>query len=146
MASGDARWRNPMMGSAGCCARAARGQMAAVLPRRVMNCLRFIDCLRGAEMSSLLRRCEIPKVGRCLILLGRHQEPVPAQEIVFLVDFDLGVVRGRIEFYPDRTRIGIEHVLLVDGPRARESMVDDGHLVMQDLWIGLVAIHALLRS
>src|SRR6202023_2211209 len=78
----------------------------------------------GRSASSLARLLEISQIGRRLVLLGRHQEPIPAQEIVLLADGDLPVAFGNIILRPDRTRIRVAHVFLVDGPRARQGMVD----------------------
>src|SRR5882762_3008999 len=41
---------------------------------------------RGATPSLLLRLLEIAQIGRCLVLLGRHQIAVRAQEIAVLAD------------------------------------------------------------
>src|SRR6266849_4967187 len=55
------------------------------------------------EQRSLLGRWfEIPQIGRRLIFLGRHQEPLPAQKIVFLADSNLPVALGDIIFGPVR--------------------------------------------
>src|SRR5262245_36393407 len=40
--SGEVPWRNPMIGIAGCCARAASGQAATAPPSGVMNWRRLI--------------------------------------------------------------------------------------------------------
>jgi hypothetical protein len=38
---GDAPWRNPITGIAGCCVRAARGHAAILAPINVMNSRRL---------------------------------------------------------------------------------------------------------
>src|SRR5580700_11699500 len=88
---------------------AANGQLfvesypAAALPR--------------PDAGSLRRRFEIPQIRRRLVLLGGHQKPFPAEEIVLLADHDLGVVFDRVELHPVGTRVRVVHVSLVDGPR-----------------------------
>src|SRR5207344_354847 len=44
------------------------------------------------------------------------------------------------------TRFGVEYVSLVDGPRPREGVIGDRHLVMQYPWIDFVAVDALLEN
>src|SRR5262249_51380515 len=76
-ARGDAILRKPITGSAGCCARAATGHVAAAPPTRVMNSRRFTaQCLRAsteriAQPEGLLR-CAISILP--LSALG-HQRP-----------------------------------------------------------------------
>jgi CoA-transferase family III len=84
-------------------------------------------------LSSLPRLLEISQIGRRMVLLGRHQKPIPAHEIVFLADGDLRVVFGIIKLYPVRTRIRVVHVTFVDSPRPRQSMVDRCDFVMKDV-------------
>src|ERR1700736_1081437 len=79
---------------------------------------------------SLLRRLEISQIGRRLILLGRHQNPVAAEEIVFLAEDDLAVALGDVILRPVRARVLAAHVFLVDRPRARQGVVDGGELVV----------------
>src|ERR1700730_16897969 len=83
---------------------------------------------RAAEtdQGSLLRLFEISQIGRRLVLLGRHQKPVPAQEIVFLANGNLPVALGDVIFWPVRTRIGVAHIFFIHGPRTRQSMIDRG--------------------
>ena len=94
----------------------------------------------------LLRRLEITQIGRRLILLGRHQEPIPAQEIVFLADDNLGVVLGIVKLGPCRTKIRIVHVSFVHSPGLRQSMVNRRDFVMKDIRFCLVAVDALLED
>ena len=42
--------------------------------------------------ESVLRLLEVAQVGRRLVLLGRHQEPLDAEKIVLLADDDLCVL------------------------------------------------------
>src|SRR6516164_382510 len=64
-------------------------------------------------------RLKISQIRRRLAFLGRHQEPIPTQEVVFLADDDLGVVLRRIKLRPVETRGGIADVPLVHSPRPR---------------------------
>ena len=89
---------------------------------------------------------EISQIGRRLVLLGWHQDPIPAQEIVFLAYHDLRVAFGEIVLRPIRTQIGVVDVFLVDGPRTRQSVVDRRDDIVKDFWIGLVAIDAFLEN
>ena len=111
-----------------------------------MQCGTVVPASGCPILPLLLRRLEITQIGRCLILLGRHQEPIPALEIVFLADDDLGVVLGIIKLGPFRTQIRIVHVSFVHSPRLRQSMVDRCDFVMKDIRIGLVAVDALLED
>src|SRR5579883_1238130 len=80
--------------------------------------------LQPLTYLSLAGLLEIPQVGRRLIFLGRHQEPVPAQEIVFLADRNLAVALGHVIFRPVRILIRTTQVPLVDSPRACQGMID----------------------
>src|SRR5438552_2852119 len=60
--------------------------------------------------------CEVPRIGRRLVLLGRHQEPVRAQEIIFLADHDLRIAFVEVVLRPNRPRVWVVHVFFVDGP------------------------------
>src|SRR5262245_35147408 len=51
---------------------------------------------------SLPRGAKIAEVRRRLVLLGRHQHTVSAQEIVLAADQNVVVVLGAIVFQPDR--------------------------------------------
>ncbi len=95
---------------------------------------------------SLARLNEISQIRRRLIPLGRHQEPIPAQEIIFLADFDLRIGFVRIVLGPVRARIWVEDVFLVDRPRARQGIVDHRHFVVQNFWIGFVAVNVLFEN
>jgi hypothetical protein len=55
--SGDLLSRNPITGSAACCARAASGH-AAALPSSVMNCRRFIRSPRRRARPVWVECCK----------------------------------------------------------------------------------------
>src|ERR1700719_2516101 len=103
---------------------------------------------RIAAPTDLLKRNAETDQGSLLrlVLLGRHQKPVPAQEIVFLANGNLPVALGDVIFWPVRTRIGVAHIFFIHGPRTRQSMIDRGDFVVKDIWIGLVAVDALLED
>src|SRR5262245_41627967 len=95
---------------------------------------------------SLPRLAEIAQVGRQLILSGRHQQALRAQEIELLADADLRVVLAADEFGPVRPRSGVADISLVDSPRPRQGKVDHGNLVMQEVGIGLVERNPFLED
>src|SRR5579862_2770933 len=104
-----------------CCPRAPIGAHSA-LPRR--------RSAAGWRDGSLPRRlAEIPQVGRGLILAGRHQLAVGAQEIVVLVDTDMQVVLGADDLAPGRTGFGLAPIVLGHGPRVRQRMIEHRDLV-----------------
>src|SRR5260221_468101 len=82
---------------------------------------------------SLLRLLEISQIGRRLILLGRHQEPFRAHEIVFRADDDLVVALGARRSAPVRKWLRAAPKCLVDAPRPRQGVVENGDLVMQEV-------------
>src|SRR5215813_7327573 len=85
-------------------------------------------------MSSLLRQVEIAQIRRRLILLDRHQEAVGAEEIVLLADDDMNIVfHADVLAPPDRSLGGDAAVVLGDGPRTRQRIVDHGDFVMQNV-------------
>src|SRR6266436_5520339 len=90
-----------------------------------------------------LRSLEISQIGRRLVPAGRHQHAVPTQEIVVVADNDLVVVLRAIKLQPVRTRIRVEHVFLVDGPRLCQRVVDHRELVVKDFRTGLVEMKPL---
>jgi hypothetical protein len=89
---------------------------------------------------------EVSEIGRRLILLGRHQEPIPAQPIVFLADDNIHVALNARRFAPLWTRIGIAPISLVYAPRPRQGMVEHGDFVMKNARIGLVEMESFLEN
>src|SRR5262249_59922258 len=79
--------------------------------------------------ASLPRLLEIPQIRRGLILLGGHQEAVPAENIMLIGDPNVSVVLGAIVVEPNRIVIAL--VTFVDRPWAGQGMVVDGDFVMQ---------------
>src|SRR5882724_5536990 len=73
---------------------------------------------------------ELAQVRRRLILAGRHQEAVGAEEILLLADLHLVLVLAADGLEPGRFPlpvIGPRH-----RPRARERIIDHGDVVAQD--------------
>src|ERR1700740_2072723 len=65
----------------------------------------------GTSPSSSLRGLvEKPQVRWRLVFLGRHQETVRAQKIVFAADDDIGVIFGANGFRPLRAQIGVANI------------------------------------
>src|SRR6266853_5495014 len=96
----------------------------------------------GEPQLSLSRLLEIAQIGRHLILAGRHQVAVAAEEIVLLADNDVIVVLGALVILPQHlafAAIGLGH-----GPGPRQRMVDRGDFVMKEVGVILVEIDALL--
>src|SRR5215831_6783485 len=94
---------------------------------------------------SLLCLLEVAQVRRGLVPSGRHQQPIRAEEIVFLAEDDLVVAFGAIILAPAWMRTRIASIGLVDRPRLRQGMVDHRDLVMENARIVLVEIEALLE-
>src|SRR5262249_49664838 len=82
------------------------------------------DGRREAPRPSLLCLLEVAQVRRGLVPPGRHQQPVRAEEIVFLTEDDLVVAFRAVVLAPDRMRIRVASIGLVDRPRPRQGMVD----------------------
>jgi hypothetical protein len=101
----------------------------------------------SANAASLLRLLfEISQVWWRLILLGRHQEPIRASEIVFSADHDVRVALAATCFRPPWTRIWVAPKYLVDAPRPRQSVIEHRDCVMKKVWIALVEKEALLEG
>src|SRR5215510_16177590 len=93
---------------------------------------------------SLPRPVEIAQIGRRLVLPGRHQVSVGAQKIVLAADGDMEVALGADGLAPHWPRSLRAAVGLVHGPRAGQGVVDDRDVVVQEIWVGLVEVDALL--
>src|ERR1700722_174209 len=87
---------------------------------------------------------EIPRVRRRLILAGRHQEPVRAQEIRIIADLHHGVIARAGFLEPDRLRIGIALIGSILGPWLRQRMIVGRDVVVQQILVGFVEIDPLL--
>ena len=75
-----------------------------------------------------LRLLKISQVGRRLILSGRHEITIPAQEIIMLADVDVMIVLVAIVLYP--SNLGLAPIGFVNCPRLREGVIlDRDHVV-----------------
>ena len=96
--------------------------------------------------SSLPRWREVFRIRRQLPLLGGHQISVPAHQIVFLADGDIGgSFQARLPA-PVRIFLGAVPVGLVDGPRARQRFVEYGDHVVENARIALVEENPFLEG
>src|SRR3989442_1496074 len=80
--------------------------------------------------QSLPRLLEISQVRRRLVLAGRHQHVIAAQEINLLADGDQRAALGTIGLVPVGARTWVAHISFVHGPRPGQGMVDHGDFVM----------------
>src|SRR5205807_1496455 len=95
--------------------------------------------------ASLLRLFEIFQVGRRLVFPDRHEVAIETDEIIVLANAHMRVVLGANRFAPpDRLLRLHAPIVLHDRPRSRESMVDRGNLVVQQVRICLIEINLLL--
>src|SRR4051812_20351239 len=99
--------------------------------------LRRDDNQPARGLPLLLCLLEVLGIWRGLILAGRHQQAIAAEEILLLSQSDLQVVLRTAVFRPDRPRLGAAAIALVHGPRAREGMIENRDDVVQDIRIGL---------
>src|SRR5438552_16928447 len=72
--------------------------------------------------ASARRLIEEFQIGRRLILAGRHQVAVAADEIVVLADHHVMVALGADIFEPDRLGTEVAPVGLHHGPRSRQRV------------------------
>src|SRR5215470_2344787 len=112
--------------------------MAAIVIARI--------ALSIAVLPLVLRWREISQIGRRLILLGRHQEAVGAEEVPLPANLDMGVALGADALAPDRARILHAAIFFDRRPRTRERIVERGDLDDETVWIGLVLIDPLLED
>src|SRR5258707_723909 len=89
---------------------------------------------------------EISRIRRCLVLLGGHQEPIPAQEIRVRSDDHVVVALGAGNTAPVRMGIGIAPIRLVDAPRPRQRMIEYGDFLMKEVWVVLVEVKPFLEG
>src|SRR5262252_581080 len=99
-----------------------------------------------AVLPLVLRWREILEVRRPLVLLGRHQEAVGAEEVSLTADLDMGVALGTNALAPDRTRVLHAAIFLDRGPGACERIVERGDLDGENVRIGLVLVDPLLEN
>src|SRR5215469_2618332 len=85
---------------------------------------------------------EIPQVRGGLLLAGRHQVAVDADEIAFLLEEHIVVLGAAIGLGPERLLLAI--VVADDRPGPRIGVIDGGDLVVQAVAVGVVEVDALL--
>src|SRR5262245_39461084 len=99
---------------------------------------------RRARRSLLeLVLLEVAQARRRLVLAGRHQQAVGAQEILLLSDLHLVLVLAADGLEPgclSLPMIGPRH-----RPWARERIIDHRDVVTQDVWVVLVESDALVH-
>src|SRR5262245_30515654 len=87
---------------------------------------------------------KILQVRRRLVLAGRHQLAVSAEEVVLVLDLDPRVLLRTHRRAPQRMRLRRALGFLGDRPGPSQRAVMDGDLVIEDVLVGLVEIDALL--
>src|SRR5215510_6733755 len=111
--------------------------MAAIVIARI--------ALSIAVLPLVLRWREVSQIRRRLILLGRHQEAVGAEEVPLPADLEMGVALGADAVAPDRARVLHAAIFLDRRPRTRERVVECGDLDDEDVRIGLVLVDPFLE-
>src|SRR5262245_59539197 len=86
----------------------------------------------------------MPQVGRRLVLAGRHQVSVGADHIVLAADLYMLVVLGADVFRPYRLLAGEPAKAALHRPGPCQRVIDGGDLVIEYVWIALIAVDALL--
>src|ERR1700693_6288354 len=95
-------------------------------------------------LALLLHLSEVFQVWRRLILAGRHEFAVRAQEIVFIFDLDPRIVFRADGCAPKRAGLRAAFRRLGDRPRSRQCVVVHGDLIMEDVLVSLVEKNPLL--
>src|ERR1700681_3259594 len=88
--------------------------------------------LWATRRPSLLR-FEIAQIRRLLALLGAHEVPFPALEIHIVADEDESAALHAHILGPDRELGFLAPVFFRNRPRARQSMVNDRHVVVHEV-------------
>src|SRR6202030_986857 len=107
------------------------------------------DCwgCRAPRSRALLPRLfEIARVGRRLILAGRHQQPIGAQEIAFIADLRPQITFAADEFIPVGSWVWIANIAAGHRPRLRQGMIEHRDFVANDVLVALVEVDALLED
>src|SRR5215475_7937611 len=98
--------------------------------------------LRHYESLPDVLHIKIPQIRWALALFGRHEEPIGAAHIAFIADLDVVVVLGADRLDPDRIADAV--VVLGDGPRTGQRIVDGGNLVVEHVGLVLVLVEPLV--
>src|SRR6516165_3556725 len=100
---------------------------------------------RVFERRLLPTLLEISQIGGRLVLARGHQVAIATDEIVLLADLNMSVALAR-KIRPDRLRVRVAQVLLVDGPWPRQRVINNGDLVMKYVGVRLIEKDALLEN
>src|SRR6266700_5786561 len=99
----------------------------------------YLYCVVAIVASSSFRDWEILQVGRLLALLGGHQIAFLVHEIGLSSDTHrLGALDAQI-FRPLGPRLCGPAIALLHRPGARQGMVGDGDLIVQEILVRLAA-------
>src|SRR5262245_39301098 len=88
---------------------------------------------------------EISRIGRWLVLARGHQVAIATDEIILRADLNMGIPLAR-KFRPDRLRVGVAKILLIDRPWPCERVIYYGNLVVKYVGICFVEIDALFEN
>src|SRR5262249_42773559 len=83
--------------------------------------------------ASPLRAGELLRIRRRLVLAGRHQLAVGAEEVVLALDLDPRVLLRAHRGAPERVRLVGPLGRLLDRPRPRQRVVVDGDVVVENV-------------
>src|SRR5215475_1226374 len=100
----------------------------------------WLRSIRATELSApspLLAR-EVLQVRRRLVLAGRHQLAVSAEEVVLVLDLDARVLLRAHRRAPERVRLRRALGCLGDRPGPGQRTVMDGDLVFENVLVRLV--------
>src|SRR5262249_32725098 len=87
---------------------------------------------------------EILHIRRRVVVAGRHQLAIGAEEVVLALDLDPRVLFRTNRRAPEWTRLGGPLGLLGDRPRSRQRVVMHGDVDIEGVLVSLVEIEALL--
>src|SRR5262249_25321541 len=97
---------------------------------------------RKRSPSSPAQRIEVAQIGRCLVLLGRHQIAVHAAQVGLLAEKHIAVVLGADVLDPGR--VADASVAPGHRPGSGQGVIERGDLVAQHVVVGLVEEQPLL--
>src|ERR1700675_308292 len=89
----------------------------------------------ASALCLLLRLLEMSQVRRRLVLAGGHDVVVGVAVIEFVADLDHRGHPGAIFLTPRREFVSIATVCLEHGPWAREGIVEQRDLVVDEGWV-----------
>src|SRR6266849_9188928 len=90
---------------------------------------------------------EISQIRRCLIFLCRHKQAIRTQVVRLLANRDMGIVFGANILTPPDRLVGDEAMIVPrDHPWPRQSIVNGGNLVVEQIGVCAVNKDALLDN